>query len=424
MPTPVYVSPFTGTVVTQTQVSYEYITLDYSIPLFWPATTPDNEYPLARIIDVEPQSAGLYVDLPAANQGTRGADSLIRNQGGFSFTVYNYTHGQSFVIAPGQSFYFYLNNNNSEGGYWQSVQFGTGTSTADANALAGRGLEVRNGLLWVAPTVIDVTSSFTLTNNNSTNVYVWQSGSGTITLPTAASLGTGWFIGFRNNGTGALTFQTQGASNINASGSTSFTANPSESGYVVFNVTTGDFATVGVAPPNVVTFTSSVYDVDAAASPLDLTAYAPIIQKYVALTGTRSTNLSVEFPPITQIYVLVNDTGQAGYNLVFNVQGSASPPVTLADGQIVTVLSDGTTLTVVSQASVTGVFSANNGTAASPSFRFTSNTSTGMYLANPNVLGLTANGTAMMTLDNSAPGSPITTINGQLNAGSIQGGTF
>ena len=37
MTTPVYTSPFTGTVVTPTDVSYSSLTFSVNTPLFWPA---------------------------------------------------------------------------------------------------------------------------------------------------------------------------------------------------------------------------------------------------------------------------------------------------------------------------------------------------------------------------------------------------
>ena len=119
-----------------------------------------------------------------------------------------------------------------------------------------------------------------------------------------------------------------------------------------------------------------------------------------------------------------NNTSQPGYDLVFNVAGSVSTPVTVPNNSVVLVVSDGTTLTALTAAAVTGVFQAANGSAASPSFTFISDPDTGLYRANPNVLGIAANGTQMVTIDNSNPALPISNFTGRLNAGSIQGGTF
>lgn len=423
MPTPTFVSPFTGTVVTPTDVTYEYLTLTESIQLYWPATIPAGEKPLTRIIDVNTSNAAYTITFPQANQGATGTDSLIRNVGSADLTVYNYDSLQSFTIAPGEAFYFYLSDNTTEGGSWQSVMFGAGTSVADAAALAGNNLYVRNSLLAVGFPNVEITSPPTITNNNSGVVYVWQSGTATIDLPTAISLNTGWFIGFRNNGSGTLYFQSQGTSVINTS--QTLTTNPGDSGFIMFNKTTNDFFTVGLTAPNVVTFTSSIYDVDnIIGSTFNLTSYAPVIQTYVALSGTRSTNLTVELPPITQIYVFVNNTNDSSYDLLFNVYGSMSAPITVPTNTVVMAICDGTTVQPIYQTSSTTYFLAVDGSDNLPSFSFLSDTSTGMYLRNPNQLGLSANGTEIVDIDNTVPGSALVSVNARLLAELIDGGTF
>lgn len=423
MPTPIYTSPFTGTVVEQTDVTYQYITLSQSIQLYWPQVTPQGDYALSRIMDVSASAGSLSITLPAANEGSTGTDSFIVNRGAQNFTVYGYNQAQSWVLAPGEGRYFYLSDNTTQDGYWRSVVLGAGTSTADAAALAGSNLYVRNGLLAVGFPTTEIANPVTVTFSNSGTTYVWKGGSGTIQIPAASTLSAGWFIGFRNSGTGTLSFQAQGTSTIN--GTQTIATNPGDSGLIFFNPTSADFYTVGLNAPNTVTFTAATYDVDAVVgNTLDLTSGAPIVQTYVALSGTRTANLDIDLPPITQIYALVNDTGSSSYNLVFNVAGSMSPPVVLANNAVALVLSNGSFLTVLSTSTIAGVFEANDGSAADPSFTFTSENSTGMYLANPGVLGFTADGTAMLYVDNSNPLSPVVNSLVRLNATSIQGGSF
>ena len=426
MPTPVYVSPFTGTVVTQTQVSYGDIALSSNQPSYWPSSTPAGSITLARILDVTPSVASLTLTLPQANQGTTGADSLIRNFGAVDFTVYSFDNAQSFVIEPGQAWYFYLVDNTTEGGSWNSVQFGTGTSNADAAALAGNGLQTVSGLLWTAQNVVDITTAPTLSQASSSFVYNWTSGNGTINLPSAGNLEDGWYIGFRNSGTGGLTFTPQGSSTVN--NSASLVTNPGDSGYLVFKKSSGDFYTLGLAAPNQSIFTSSVYDVDSIgpSAPngptLDLTSYAPIIQSYVALSGTRTVALEVVLPPITQLYTITNNTSYTFFDIAFNVDGGTGPDVLVPSGGIATIITDGTNIDLITQSVVSGNFLANDGTAAPPTYSFSTDTNTGLYLNNPNVLGIVANGSNMILVDNST--SPVVTVTGQLKADSIQGGTF
>jgi hypothetical protein len=99
-------------------------------------------------------------------------------------------------------------------------------------------------------------------------------------------------------------------------------------------------------------------------------------------------------------------------------------PIPLAPGTVATVLSDGNFLYVLSQ-NTTSFYYAADGSAAVPSFSFISDTNTGIYLDGANVLGLTANGSNILLLDGTTPGSEIVTTPGELKAlDGIKGGTF
>jgi hypothetical protein len=419
---PTFTSPFTGTVVQPTDVSYYALSFSANVQLFWPAVVNPTQVPAARIIDATPSVASLIITLPEANQGTTGADILIRNFGAVAFTVQNFGGTGSVSVPAGVSKYFYLSDNSTSAGVWQNVTFGAGTSSADAASLAGLGLVALAGKLNTTQNIIEVSSPPTITDNSRASTFVWVSGNNTINLPTATSLTSGWFIAFRNSGTGTLTFAAQGASLIN--GSATLGINPGESGFIMFQQSTNNFFTVGLAIPSNVTFTSATYDVDSIiGNTFSLVSYAPIIQTYTALSGTRSATLAVTLPATTQLYVLVNDTGQPTYNVTFKVSGSLQTPISLTDGSIALVLSDGNFLYVISQ-TTTNVFLGINGSAAAPSHSFISNTNTGMYLIGTNVLGLSANSANMLRLDNTNTLSPQVSTPATFNAGLIGGGTF
>ena len=420
---PTYVSPFTGDVVQQTDVTYYALAFSTNQTLHWPATVNPPEVPAARIIDCTPSTAGLSIALPPGGQGSNGTDILFHNFGAVAFTVTNSAGGASVSIGAGVSKYFYLSDNSTPAGVWQNVTFGAGTSTADAASLQGAGLTTLAGKLAVTQTPITVTSTPTITDADRAETFVWTSGNGTFTLPAVAGLSAGWWIGFRNNGTGALNIVGSGASQIN--NQPNITVNPGDSGILMYQSTTGNFFTVGLATPSNVTFTSATYDVDAVVgSTFSLVSYAPIIQTYVALSGTRTTDLNVLLPATTQLYILVNDTGAVLYNVTFQISGSSQAPVPLSPGSVATVLSDGNFLYVLSQ-NTTSFYYAADGSAAVPSYSFINDTNTGMYLDDISVLGLTANGLNIMLLDGSTPGSEVITTPAEFTAlNGIKGGTF
>jgi hypothetical protein len=419
---PTFTSPFTGTVVQPTDVSYYALNFSTNTQLYWPAVVNPTQVPAARIMDCVPSTSGLTVILPQGDQGAVGTDILIRNKGSSNFTVTAFGGTQSVTVAFGTSRYFYLSSNGTTAGTWQNVQFGTGTSAADAASLQGAGLTTITGQLAATSNIVQVSSAPSITDNSRAATFVWTSGNGTFSLPVASTLSGGWFIGFRNSGSGNLAITPNSPSLIN--GLSTISTNPGDSGFIFYQQSTGNFFTVGWATPSNVTFTSASYDVDSIiGGTLSLISYAPIIQTYVALSGARTTNLSIVLPAITQIYILVNNTSSGSYNLSFNVTGAVTAPVVLAAGQVATVLSDGNQLFSLTQ-TTSGVFLANNGSQSAPSHSFTLDTHTGMYLVGTSVLGLTANSIKMLNIDNTNTASPQISTPATFNAGLIPGGTF
>lgn len=421
-----YTSPFTGNVIQPTDVSYDAITLDGVTQLYWPQYVNDGQQVVARIMDVDATSENSILILPDAQQGSVGSDILIRNTGSYSFAVQNFEEVNSFFVDVGTARYTYLTDNTTTGGVWDNIAFGAGVAYADAATLAGNSTAAILGRLETA----FVTSSYiiapSITDSTRGHCLVWTSGAGTWTLPAVSSLSEGWFILVRNNGTGALTIQTS-AVNSTIDGQSSITLPLGDSCFICVNrdVTTQDFFTVGRARPNSLTFSSATYDVDTVAgATLSLITNTPIIQRFTALSGSRTSSLLVQLPAVTQVYYFLNDTGQSSYNIEFQVQGSTQTPYLLADGRQAIVLSDGTNIYPLLQANV-GQFLTDRGSAASPAYSFSANPSSGMYSPNNGQLGFSVNGQNIVIMNGSGGvGNFVTTITGEVRAGLIAGGAF
>jgi hypothetical protein len=159
-------------------------------------------------------------------------------------------------------------------------------------------------------------------------------------------------------------------------------------------------------------------------SSLSLITNTPIIQRFTALSGARTSSLLVQLPAVTQVYYFLNDTNQSSYNINFQVQGSSQVPYSLAASRQAIVLSDGNNIYPLLQANV-GQFLANRGSAAAPAFSFNLDPATGMYSPNDAQLGFSVNGTNIVTMDGTAgTGNYVTTFVGRVQADLISGGQF
>jgi hypothetical protein len=418
----IFTSPFTGDVVQPTDVSYYALSFSTNTQLVWPAVVNGEEVPASRIMDCVATVSNRSILLPDATQGALGTDILLRNLGANNFVVTDADGEQSVTVAVGMSRYFYLTDNSSLGGTWANVEFAAGTSYADAATLQGAGLTTISGKLATTQNVVNVSSTPVINDASRASTFVWNGGAGTFNLPAILTLSTGWYIGFRNSGTGSLTIEPLSPTVIN--GQSTIVVNPGDSGYIVYDVNAGTYLTVGLASPANLTFTSATYDVDSIpGDTFSLVTFAPIIQNYIAQSGSRTTTLTVTLPATTQIYVLLNSTGQTSYDIEFVIEGSVQPPFVLENGIVATILCDGQNIYLLTSAAAS-IFYAVNGSAGSPSFSFINDTTTGMYLPGVNVLGLAANGIEIIDINNTNTLQPLVTVNATLNAQLISGGTF
>lgn len=419
-----FTSPFTGTVIQPTDVAYSNISFSTNTKLYWPSVVNPTQVAATRIMDCTPTASGLSILLPEADQGSVGSDILFTNKSStYSFTISNASGLNGTTISPGASLYFYLTDNTTFGGVWGNTIFGINTSTASAGTLAGAGLTTIAGQLAATSNIVQVSIVPTIQNSSRANTYVWNSGVATFSLPAVSGLSAGWWIGFRNNGTGTLTFQTQNTALIN--GYTNIQTNQGDSGFIFYDIGTGNFFTVGWSIPSNVTFTAATYDVDSiSGANFSLTAYAPILQTYVALSNVRTTNLLVTLPAVSQLYIISNNTTSGAYVIQFVASGSSYAPITMAAGSTATILCTGGNLVVITQ-SIISSFIGASGSAASPAFSFSADGHTGMYLLGTSILGLTANSVNMLTINNTSLLSPTMSTPAAFTAlGGISGGGF
>lgn len=403
-----YVNPFTGQTLSPSQVGYESLTLSADTYLQWPING-NNANVVASIIQVTASASNLKLYLPSALQVSTGQSVLIQNIGATSFTVTDISGNTIIAIASGVAQYIFLTNNTTSNGVWSTVTFGAGTSAANASALAGYGLVAINTTLNQEYAESSLFSSTVLNDTYRAQFLVWSSGVGTITLPTASSVGNGWFVMVRNGGSGIVTLTPSGTDTIDTNVNQQLQL--TESLVVVSNGVDG-YSTFAYGRSNTFAYTQLAKTVATGTYTLTAVEYANVVQEYFgALTG----NVIIVLPSTVQIYYLNNLTTGA-YSLTFQTSSVGAATVTVPQGQTLTVVCDGTNVYNSSSAAGGSITSLTVGTgsAATPSINFTGNTNTGIYQPATNQFGISLNGSNALTL----------TTSGLFVPAGISGGTF
>lgn len=412
-----FVSPFSGSVIQPTDVSYRSITLSVNTQLEWPINGNATEDFSARIMQVTATSAGLQLQMPPANQTSVGNDALIRNVGANSFTVTDYEGANTLItIAAGQAKYIYIIENPDEEGTWGNIAFGVGSSSADSASLAGLGLLAVSTTLNQAHPITIFSTNTTATAAFRAQANVWTGGSGTLTLTSAATLGDNWFLLLRNAGTGNLTISPTGGNLIN--GSATLDLAPSDSCFVCCSGTT--FFTVGLGKSTQFNFTQLTKPVVSGSVTLTASEASNVIQKY---TGTLSGNVTVTLPQVVQVYYITNQTDGtgAGFDISFTTGVSGAANAIVPAGQQVILLCDSASIfnasTVAAGASTLALL---NGSAAVPSLSFASEGNTGVFRPSSGEFGISILGTQRLNV--TATGISVTGT-GVFSLG-VSGGTF
>ena len=390
-----YVNPFTGQTIQPSQVGYEQLTISTDTLLEWPVNGNTNDV-VANIVEITATTnTGLKLIMPAATQVSTGQSVLIKNIGSYSFTVVKSDGSTIVSVASGIAQYIYITDNTTIPGTWSTVQFGAGTSSANAAVLAGYGLKAISTTLNQSYNIINYYSNYALTAADRAKFLVWQSGVGTFTLPSAADVGNDWFAMIRNNGTGILTVQPIGSDTLD--GNSNQQLQIGESFVIVSNGSTG-FNTFGYGQSTSFFFTQLALDVTGLGPTITLSSVqaSNLIQEYY---GTLAANTTVILPPTVQLYVITNLTSGA-YNLIFSTGAVGAATVTIPQNQSLIVVCDGTNVYNANSATISILpsLTLNPGSAANPSLNFVGNTTTGIYQPSSGQMGMALNGVSKLTL--------------------------
>ena len=410
-----YVSPFTGDVIQPTDVSYRTVALSANTQLNWPDNSTTATDFVARILQVSASSAGLQLRMPAANEASVGEDSLIRNTGANSFTVTTYGNASTIItVAPGEAKYIYITDNSTVAGVWGNIAFGAGSSSADAATLAGYGLLAISTTLNQSHPTSAITNGYTYLVADRAQTKIWTSGSGTSTLPLAASVGDNWFTLFKNNGSGTMTIGTTSSELID--GLSAKTFQPGDGAFII--CTGAGYVNVGYGASTTFSFTALVKPVVSGTYTLSTNEAQNVIQEYV---GSLTGNVEVVFPQVVTLYVISNQTTDNGFTLTIKTSAPGAGSTTIPPGQQATLVCDGVNFFNANTVQA-GATSLNlvNGSVGTPAINFALETDSGMYRPGAGQVAFAILGSQIMNI--LATGISITG-EGKFSGG-VKGGTF
>jgi hypothetical protein len=342
---------------------------------------------------------------------------LFFNVGASSFTVADNSGNTIQTIATGEAWQIYLTDNTTLNGTWRPIQYGAGTSSASASALAGAGLKaITTTLNQSAPTTL-LSADYTLTSVDRARVIIWNGGAGTFTMPSASVAGNDWFFDARNSGTGGLTIQPAGGELIN--GQASLVFNPGDSARII---TDGiNFYTIGYGQSSTFSFDYVSISLTGETSPYTLSG-TNLNRIAYQFSGILTANMQIIVPNTIQQYWIRNTT-----------TGSYTLTVKTASGTGVAVVQNGAAIMYCDGTNVVEADTNNLSSPVAVSQGGTGATSAGTALVN---LGGTSLGIGVFTAVNAAvaraslgaaasgANADITSLTGLTTALSVgQGGT-
>jgi len=331
---PSFTNTFGGTVIYPADVSYRAIALTANTTLTWPTELATDTNVVASIMDVTPSAGSLTIRMPDATQASVGQTALFFNVGASSFTVADNSGNTIQTIASGEAWQIYLTGNATVNGTWRPIQYGAGTSSASASALAGAGLKaITTTLNQSAPTTL-LSADYTLTSVDRARVLVWNGGAGTFTMPSAAAAGNDWFFDARNSGSGGLTIAPSGGELIN--GQASLVFNPGDSARIITDGS--NFYTIGYGQSS--TFAFDYVSISLTGQPSPYTLAGTNLNRIAyQFSGVLTANMEIIVPNTIQQYWIRNST-TGSYTLT--VKTAAGTGVSVVQNGAAIMYCDGT----------------------------------------------------------------------------------
>lgn len=325
-----YVISVGGDPINPNPFNYSQISMTGNIALVWPSNNHNATYTATNWIDIT-ATAAYVATMPDATEVGEGAECVFNNYGSFTITINNSTGGGITTVSAGQAKRIWVADNSTSSGIWRVANIGSGTTNADASMLAGYGLIAQAGQLSQSMPPLTYSTNSALNVGNRAALSIWTGGAGILTLTNPATLGSNWFTGIKNAGSGSLTLDGNGAT---IDGSATITVGPNEGFLLETDGTI--FYTVGRLTPNTSSITQLSKSVAGTGS-VTLTA-AEAAYNIINFTGILTGNKTVVMPNNINEWLMYNNTTGA---FTLTVKTSAGVGVVITQSSRRLTYSDG-----------------------------------------------------------------------------------
>jgi hypothetical protein len=363
----VYTDVFGGGTIYPAEPTFLSLAFSSNVTLEWPIEQAvGGDDIAAKIINLHPTTTGLSVSFDDARQVSTGYTATFANREASTVTIKDQGGNTIMTVASGLVWTAYLIDNSTANGTWDTFQQGAGSSTANAAALAGAGLKAISTTLNTKMAPTTHATDYVIVNADRATIQEWTGGTGTLTLPDPATVGSDWYVGIKNAGSGSVTI-TPPSGTIDSSASILLA--PTESTFVYTDGT--DFWTMGLGQE-----INSVFDfiqIDVSGTGDFTLTGAQLNRIAYRLTGILTGNRNIIVPAFVQQYWVDNSTTGA-FTLTVKTAAGSGEVVIQSTRNI--LYCDGTDVVVA--VTFSGQTFAD-GSAASPSITFTNNPTSGFY---------------------------------------------
>jgi len=326
---------FGGSTIYPSEIGYIQFSISQNTTLVWPDLGGTSRSVAAAFIRATATTTGLNFVLPNADYASVGKVLRFKNIGSNAFNVNTQAGGTILTASAGQDWLLSITDNTTSGGTWDASQVGSGTTSANAAALAGNGLAVSGSTLVTSWPIVPFSSTpYSIPLSGRYNLYEWYGGAGIVEFPTPGPADNGFTIFLKNLGTGVLTISNLVDYGLLGSPLTLVPPNGA-----VFDWDGADWHSFGYV--NITSLNlNSTYTKTLTATSVSLTT-TEAQNNIITFAGTLSGNTTVNFPNSVFIYDITNSTSGA-YSLT--VRPSSASGVTINQGATRLVTNNSSTM--------------------------------------------------------------------------------